>query len=109
MTWKDSYYGWLIELIPSSEGYVFKCWMPDEQIGISNYHVYPRVCQAIRAARKRAKLESASLALMGFLNESYNNCRLSSQEHIALMISISDYTASVGKPKIRRSLDLADE
>jgi hypothetical protein len=109
MTWKDSYYGWLIELIPSSEGYAFKCWIPDKQIGISNYHIYPTLCQAMRAARKRAKLESASLALMRFLNESYNNSYLSSQEHIALAISISDFTTSAGKPKIRRFLDFADE
>lgn len=109
MTWKDSYYGWLIELIPCSEGYIFKCWMSDEQIGISNYHVYPSLCQAIRAAKKRAKLESASLALMRFLNESYKNSHLSSQEHIALAISISDFAASASKSKIRGRLDSADE
>ncbi len=100
MKWKYLYHGWLIELIPLSQGYVFKCWMPDEQIGISNYHVYPQICDAIRAARKRAQLESTSLSLMRFLDESYENHYLSSKEHLALVSSIFDFTISASKPKI---------
>ena len=99
MKCQDSYHGWLIELIPLAEGYAFKCWMADEQIGISNNHIYPQLYQAIRAARKRAKLESASLALIGFLEESYKNCHLSNEEHIALINSIYDFTTSVRKLK----------
>ncbi|YAF94263.1 MAG: hypothetical protein AB3A66_16825 [Nodularia sp. CChRGM 3473] len=101
MKWQDSYHGWLIELTPLSEGYVFKCWMPDGQIGISNNHIYPRFVQAIRAARKRIKLESASLVLIHFLDESYKNCHISSQEYIALTNSLFDFTTSASKPKER--------
>ncbi|WP_414545479.1 hypothetical protein [Nostoc sp. CCY0012] len=101
MNWKDSYYGWLIELIPLPEGYVFKCWMLNEQVGISNNHIYPRLSEAMRAARKRAKLESARLALIQFLNESYTNCHLSPQEHIALANSIFDLTTSAYQPQHR--------
>jgi hypothetical protein len=100
MKWNNSYYGWLIELIPLPQGYVFKCWMLDEQIGITNNHIYPSPYQAIRAARKRAKLESASLALTHFLNESYKNYNLSPKEHVALVSSIFDFTTSASKPKI---------
>ncbi|WP_242046548.1 hypothetical protein [Cylindrospermum sp. FACHB-282] len=97
---KNTYHGWVIELIPLSEGYAFKCWMPDEQIGISNNHIYPGLYQAVRAARKRVKLESASLALICFLNESYENCHLSHKECSALTSSISDFTTSASSPKI---------
>ncbi|WP_172642145.1 hypothetical protein [Cylindrospermum stagnale] len=96
---KNTYHGWVIELIPLSKGYAFKCWMPDEQIGISNNHIYPGTHQAIRAARKRVKLESASLALIRFLNESYKNCHLSPKEYLALASSISDFITSASKPK----------
>ncbi|HYW18254.1 MAG TPA: hypothetical protein VE956_02900 [Nodularia sp. (in: cyanobacteria)] len=99
MKLQDSYHGWLIELIPLPEGYAFKCWMPDEHIGISNNHIYPELYQAIRAARKRAKLESASLALICFLNDAYKNCRFSDEEHIALVNLIYDFTTSGSKFK----------
>ena len=95
---RDSDSGWLIELIPLSEGYVFKCWTPDEQIGISNNHAYPGLYQALKAARKRVKLESASLTIIDFLNEYYKNCNLSPQEHKYLINSISDFTTSTSKP-----------
>ncbi|BAZ32848.1 hypothetical protein NIES4074_53550 [Cylindrospermum sp. NIES-4074] len=98
---KNSYHGWLIELIPVLGGYVFKCWMLDEQIGISNNHIYPSLYQAMRAARKRAKLESASLALIDFLNESYRSSHLSFKERNALVSSIIDFTTSASKSKIR--------
>ncbi|WP_414550431.1 hypothetical protein [Anabaena sp. CCY 0017] len=97
MKWQDSYHGWLIELILLPEGYAFKCWMPNEQIGISNNQIYPELYQAIRAGRKRAKLESASLALICFLEDSYENCHLSHEEHIALVNSIYEFTTSVSK------------
>jgi hypothetical protein len=92
MNWKDSYYGWLIELIPQSEGFVFKCWMLDEQIGISNNQIYPRVFDAMKAARNRAKLESARLAIIQFLNESYGYGKITPQEHMALATSIFELT-----------------
>ncbi|MDB9305101.1 MULTISPECIES: hypothetical protein [Cyanophyceae] len=97
MKWQDSYHGWLIEVIPLPEGYAFKCWMPDEQIGISNNHIYPGLYQAMRAGRKRAKLESVSLALLCFLNDSYKNCHLSNEEYISLVNSIYEFTTSVSK------------
>ncbi|BAZ50898.1 hypothetical protein NIES4103_35210 [Nostoc sp. NIES-4103] len=108
MKCKDSYHGWLIELIPMPEGYMFKCWMSDGQIGISNYHIYPSLYQAIKAGRKRAKLESTSLALIHFLNESFKNCNLNLAEHVALVSSILDFTNSASKPQIIDSIDLAD-
>jgi hypothetical protein len=99
MKWPDLYHGWLIELIPFPEGYAFKCWMPDEQIGISNNHIYPRLYQAMQAARTRAKLESANLAIVRFLNESYANCMISCEEHLALVNSIYNFTISVSNFK----------
>lgn len=100
MAWKDSYYGWLIELIPSSQGYIFKCWLPNKQVEISNNHIYPSLFDAIRAARKRVKLESANLVLIQFINESYQNGNLSLQEHLDLTSSIFNFTASASKPEI---------
>jgi hypothetical protein len=100
MTWQDSYHGWLIELIPSSQGYLFKCWLPDEQIGISNNYIYPSLFDAVRGARQRVKLESASLVLIQFINESYENGNLSLNEHLALTSSVFNFTASASKPEI---------
>ncbi|WP_026732226.1 hypothetical protein [Fischerella sp. PCC 9605] len=36
MKLKQSYHGWLIEVIPVSTGYLFQCWMPDEKTGFSD-------------------------------------------------------------------------
>jgi hypothetical protein len=99
----DLYYGWLIELTPVSKGYVFKCWMPDQQIGISNYQIYPSLSQAIRAARKRAKLESVRLSLIHFLNESYQECNLTAHEHSSLLNSIFEYISASNQSKINDS------
>ncbi|MBI1242339.1 hypothetical protein [Umezakia ovalisporum] len=97
MKWQDSYDGWLIELILLLEGYTFNYWMPNEQIAISNNHICPKLYQAVRAARKRAKLESTSWAIISFLNESCQNFYLSYEEHIALINSIYDFISSVTK------------
>lgn len=98
MTWKDSYYGWLIELIPSSQGYLFKCWLPNEQLGISNNYIYPTLFDAVRAARQRVKLESASLTLIQFISESHHHGIISLPEYMALTSSILNFTASASKP-----------
>lgn len=98
MTWKDSYRGWVIELIPSSQGYLFKCWIPHAQIGISNNHIYPSPIDAIKAARKRVRLESASLVLIQFINESHEKGNISIKEHLALTSSVFDFTASASQP-----------
>ncbi|WP_413173404.1 hypothetical protein [Anabaena azotica] len=91
MKCKYLYYGWLIELIPLSKGYIFKCWMPNEEIGISNNHIYPSLFQAIMAARTRAKIESVRLSLLNFLTESYDNFQLTSQEYMTLKNSVIDF------------------
>jgi hypothetical protein len=94
------YAGWEIELIPSSGGYMFQCWIPGEQIGISDRQIYSTQFKALLAAKKRAKLESASLALIKFLNQSFKACNLDQDEHVALASSVFDFVAWSGKPKI---------
>jgi hypothetical protein len=90
MTWQKSYHGWLIEIIPKSTGYLFQCWIPKENVGISNHKIYPTYLQAFTAAKKRADVETAVLALLHFLNQSYKTCNLSPDEHVALAQSITD-------------------
>jgi hypothetical protein len=101
MKWKDSYSGWLIELIPLSQGYIFKCWMANEKIGISNNHIYPSVSQAMRAARTRAKIESLRLSLVGLLTECYENFSLSYQEYLNLQNSVLEVTAFITQLEIQ--------
>lgn len=91
MKWKELYYGWLIELIPLSKGYIFKCWMPNEEIGISNNHIYPNLSQAIMAARSRAEIESVRLSLLSLLTEYYENYNLTTQEYKALKNSVVEF------------------
>lgn len=100
MTFKEFYEGWLIELIPSPGGYTFQCWIPEEQIGISDRRVYPTQQRASAAAKKRAKLESASLALVKFLNQSYQSSCLNPDEHVALTNSIFNFISWNSKPEI---------
>jgi hypothetical protein len=100
MIQKKIYAGWMIELIPSSGGYIFQCWIPGEQIGISNRRIYPTPLKALVAAKKRAKLESTSLALIKFLNQSFKTRNLDPDEHIALTSSIFDFVAWSDKPEI---------
>ncbi|MBD2296414.1 hypothetical protein H6G06_23755 [Anabaena sphaerica FACHB-251] len=101
MKWKDSYYGWLIELIPLSKGYVFKCWMPNEEIGISNNHIYPSLSQAMMAARTRAKIESVKLSLFSFLNQYYEKYSLTTQEYMDLKKSVFDFTTVASQLEIQ--------
>ncbi|MGM3307437.1 hypothetical protein ACSQ6I_15945 [Anabaena sp. WFMT] len=102
MKWKDSYYGWLIELIPLSKGYIFKCWMPNEEIGISNNHIYPSLSQAMMAARTRAKIESVKLSLLSFLKQYYDNYNLTTQEYMELKNSVVNFT------KVASQLEMQD-
>jgi hypothetical protein len=95
MKWKYLYSGWLIELIPLSKGYIFKCWMPNEQIGISNNHIYPSLSKAMIAARRRAKIESVKLSLSSFLNEYYEKYNITTQEYIALKNSVLECTTFI--------------
>lgn len=97
MKWKDLYYGWVIELIPLSKGYIFKCWMSNEEIGISNNYIYPSLSQAVMAARTRAKIESVRLSLIRFLNEQCENSNLTIQEYKDLKNSISDFTTAASQ------------
>jgi hypothetical protein len=101
MKWKDSYYGWLIELIPLSKGYIFKCWMPNEEIGISNNHIYPSLSEAMMAARTRAKIESVRLLLFSFLNEYYENYNLTNQEYMDLKNSVVNFTKVASQLEIQ--------
>lgn len=95
------YYGWFIELISSSDGYIFKCWIPEEQAGVSNNHIYPSLSQALQAAKQRIRLESASLAIIQFLNECYRNSLLSFEERKSLAKTIVNFTVSANQPPIK--------
>ena len=101
MEWKDLYFGCLIELIPLSQGYIFKCWMSNEEIGISNNHIYPSLSQAMMAARTRAKIESVRLVLISFLNEYHDNHNLTTQEYKDLKNSISEFATVASQLKMQ--------
>lgn len=92
---KQFYHGWFIELIPTPTGYLFQCWMPDEKTGFSDRQIYPNFVQALKAAKRRAELETMNLALLDFLNQSYRSCNLSPQEYMALQQSIFTFVKQV--------------
>lgn len=94
---KKPYHGWLIELVPEQTGYSFRCWFPEETIGVSDRKTYPTLDSALMAAQKRADIETVSLALLHFLNEVYGHCQLSPDEHVALTSSILEFVTSTSK------------
>ncbi|MCA1994578.1 MAG: hypothetical protein LDL41_21420 [Coleofasciculus sp. S288] len=93
----EPYHGWLIELIPEPTGYLFRCWLPEQRIAISDRKTYPTLAQALRVAKVRADLEAAYLALLHFLNEVYQTCNLSPDEHVALASSVLEFVISSSK------------
>lgn len=103
MKWKQSYRGWLIEIIPMPKGYLFQCWLPDEKTGFSDRQIYPTFTQAFAAAKKRADLEAVSLALIRFLSQSYEPCNLSSDEYKALETSIVNFVQQASRTQMHNS------
>ncbi|MFQ4146075.1 DUF1830 domain-containing protein [Chlorogloeopsis sp. ULAP02] len=91
MKLKHFHYGWLIELIPMPTGYLFNCWMPGEKTGLSDRQIYPTFVQALTVAKRRADLQTVSLSLTHFLNQSYKSCNLSLPEYQALEKSVFDF------------------
>jgi len=86
------YHGWQIELILEMQGYSFQCWRVDGSEGISDCLVYATSEQALAAARRRADLESACLALLRFLNDiGGQNYYLTRDDRDALSRSILEY------------------
>jgi hypothetical protein len=91
-----NYHGWQIELIAEIQGYSFQCWRVDGREGISDRLVYATSEQALTAARRRADLESACLALLRFLNDiGGRSYYLTRDDRDALQNSILEY-ARVG-------------
>lgn len=109
MKWKQSYHGWLIEIIQMPTGYLFQCWMPDEKTGFSDRQIYPTFVQALTAAKKRADLEAVSLALIRFLKQSYQWCNLSSDEYKALEKSIFNFVQQASRTQMQNSSALLIE
>ncbi|RUR72357.1 DUF1830 domain-containing protein [Chlorogloeopsis fritschii PCC 9212] len=104
MKLKQIYYGWLIELTPLPTGYLFNCWMPGEKTGFSDRQIYPTFVQALMAGKRRADLETVSLSLIHFLNQSYKLCNLSLPEYQALEKSVFDFV----KQASRTDMDMPD-
>ena len=91
------YHGWQIELSAEMQGYSFQCWRVDGREGISNRLVYATSEQALAAARHRADLESACLALLRFLNDiGGRNYYLTRDDRDALSQSILEYARMGG-------------
>ncbi|HEY9650530.1 MAG TPA: hypothetical protein V6C95_07695 [Coleofasciculaceae cyanobacterium] len=93
----EHYHGWLIELSREGTGYSFRCWLPEEQVFISDRKTYPTMEQALRVAKIRADLEAVYLVLLHFLNEVYQQCNLSPDEHIALASSVLEFVLTSSK------------
>lgn len=91
------YHGWLIELIPEPTGYSFRCWIPQESISISDRRTYPTIEQALKVAKVRADLEAVRWTLIRFLNEVYQECNLSPEEHLSLACSVVEFVISTSK------------
>jgi hypothetical protein len=93
-----NYHGWQIELIAEIQGYSFQCWRVDGREGISDRLVYATSEQALTAARRRADLESACLALLRFLNDiGGRSYYLTRDDRDALQNSILEYARVGGK------------
>ncbi len=97
MNGKEPYHGWLIEVIPEPAGYSFRCWLPEEKIAVSDRKIYSTSALALRVAKVRADLEAVRWALTHFLNEVYQECRLSPDEHVALASSVLEFVTSVSQ------------
>jgi hypothetical protein len=80
--------------------------MPDEKTGFSDRKIYPTFAQAFTAAKKRADLETVSLALIHFLNQSYQPCDLSPNEYAALETSIFDFVKQASRTQMQNSSTL---
>lgn len=91
------YHGWLIELIPEPTGYSFRCWIPQEMIAISDRRTYPTLDRALKVAKVRADLEAVRCSLLRFLNEAYQQCNLSPEEHLSLACSLLEFVTSTSK------------
>jgi hypothetical protein len=87
-----NYHGWQIELIAEMQGYFFQCWRLGGSEAISDCLVYATYEQALTAARHRADIESACLALLRFLNDiGSRSYYLTRDDRDALRDSILEY------------------
>lgn len=93
----EPYHGWFIELIPQPTGYSFRCWLPEQRIALSDRKTYPTSDQALKVAKLRADLEAVHWSLLRFLNEIYQRCNLSPEEHVALSSSVLEFVISSSK------------
>jgi hypothetical protein len=97
MNTTEAYHGWSIELIPVPTGYSFRCWIPEQRVAISDRKTYPTLDHALRVAKLRADLEAVHWALLRFLNEVYQQCNLTPEEHVALGSSVLEFVISSSK------------
>jgi hypothetical protein len=81
-------------VIPEPTGFSFRCWLPEERTAISDRKIYSSLEQALKVAKVRADLEVVNWALLRFLNEVYQQCNLSPEEHVALGSSILEFVIS---------------
>lgn len=98
---KQLYHGWLIELIPETVGYSFRCWFPGEETALCDRKTYSTRDQALRVAKVRADLEAAYLVLLRFFNEMYQKSHLTADEHLALASSVLEFVMASSKKSQR--------
>lgn len=89
--WEESYHGWAIQAVQADKGYLFNCWMPEQQMGVTDMQYYQTLDQAFRAGRLRADLESVRLSLTTFLRGNLQLLLLGTEEKNALESSIARY------------------
>ncbi|NJL19955.1 MAG: hypothetical protein HC895_02665 [Leptolyngbyaceae cyanobacterium SM1_3_5] len=92
---KESYHGWVIQVVQKPAGYSFECRMIDRQGRISDAQCYSTSEQAFQAGRLRADLESVRLSLTSFLRGKLKLIWLYPDEQTALENSIDRYINTV--------------
>lgn len=85
---QERYYGWLIEILADSDGYLFNCWLPGNRLAVSDRQKYPTLSSARTAAERRANLESVKWAIQ-HCYATYVQGSLSSEEFLTLEELIS--------------------
>jgi Domain of unknown function (DUF1830) len=103
---RQLYHGWLIQLMPKSRGYSFKCWIRGEKISFSDGKTYPTFVQALATARNQADLQGASLAIVSCLHEFYQSDQLSADEYGNMASSIVDFVTSPNLTEMENSSTL---
>lgn len=97
---KEFYHGWLIELIPTLDGYSFQCWLPEEMVAVSDRQTYSTLEQALTVAKMRADSEAVCWVLAERLYEYYEQKMLSLEEYASMLESVVRFVSSDSQPHL---------